>query len=127
MHDCLAKCDDGFEGDEIILIDIRRVAVKTHTILAVITLYLYAGNGSNEARHFGDLQNATVKLYSQGQDGSQLLRTYELTEGVSVCTAIAMASLTRDGDGWSFQAIAQGIGEGKSANGLEDVLRKYSR
>jgi len=37
-----------------------------------------------------------------------------------------MASFTRDGDGWSFQALGHGIEEGKSDNGLEDVLYKYS-
>jgi len=33
---------EGDEGDEIILIDLRRVSTETHTILAILTLFFYA-------------------------------------------------------------------------------------
>jgi len=122
-HDGVAECAEGDEGDEIIILDLHRVSVKTNTILAVLTLFL-----CNPNKGFDPIEvSANVKLYSEVPNGSQLLCSYDLREVIVPPPAMEMASLTRDGDGWSFQAIGQGIDEGKSANGLVDVLRKYSR
>lgn len=119
--------DEDQEGDEEnIDIDLHKVSITTQSILAVATSYPDDGKPDVPIR-FGSVKNATVKLYSEGPNGSNLLCSYDLTEDISPYTAMEMARLTRDGNGWSFQAIGQGVGKGDTANGLVDVLKKYSR
>lgn len=113
--------DDDDGDDENIMIDLSKVSINTQSIMAVITSY-----SEGAPIRFGSVKNATVKLYSVGSEEKQLC-SFDLTEDISAYTAMAMGKLSRDGDGWSFEAVGQGIGEGKSANGLEDVLNKYSR
>ena len=117
---------EGDNDDENIIIDLSKVSVSTQAILAVITSYP-DDDRPNEPIRFGSVKNATVKLYSEDSNGSHLLCSFDLTEDISAYTAMEMAKLTRDGDSWSFEAIGRGVGEGRTPNGLEDVLKKYSR
>lgn len=124
-HDGLMVCTDE-DGDEIISIDLSSVSIKTHTILAVLTLFYCHPDevyDTFKERYIESFQIATVKLYSEVPSGSHLLYRYDLSEVDAVCTALEMASFTRDGEGWSFQAIGQGVGEGFKQNGLEEVLK----
>jgi stress response protein SCP2 len=112
---------EGEEDLENIKIDLLKVTANTATIVAVITSY-----SSGEPIHFGRVKNATVRVYdeSSGND-SKILCTYDLAEDMSGYTAVAVAEIRRDGSGWVFHAIDEKLG--KSPNGLEDVVSRYSR
>ncbi|HQN07565.1 MAG TPA: TerD family protein [Thermoanaerobaculia bacterium] len=112
---------EGEEDLENILIELPKVTPNTVSIAAVITSY-----SDGEPIHFGRVKNATVRVYdeSPGHD-SKVLCSYDLAEDMSGFTSVAIAEIRRDGAEWVFHALDERIG--RSRNGLEDVVEKYSR
>ncbi|HQN09923.1 MAG TPA: TerD family protein [Thermoanaerobaculia bacterium] len=112
---------EGEEDLENILIELPKVSLNTNSMAAVITSY-----SDSEPIHFGRVRNATVRVYdeSSGQD-SKILCSYDLAEDMSGFTSVVVADIRREGSEWVFHALAEKIG--KSKNGLEDVVAKFSR
>ena len=111
---------DDAGDDENIMIDLTKVSLNTQMILAVITSY-----SEGEPVRFGRVKNASVNLYSEVDGDSRKLCGFDLSEDMSSYTSMEMAKLYRDGDSWGFEAVGNGLGS--DANGLVNILKKYSK
>ncbi len=115
---------EGVTGEQI-LISLPEVDSKTKTIIAAISAKPLEPLATGPF-HLANLSSATLKLLSHEGDRTKVLCTYDLKDELGKNSAAVMARLSRDGDGWSFEPVGQPLGEGKNANGIVDILRKYS-
>ncbi len=115
---------NGVTGEQI-QISLPDVDPKTKTIIAAISAKPLDPVATGPF-HLGSLASATLKLFAHDGARTKLLCSYDLKEELNKNSAAVMARLSRDGDGWSFEPVGQPLGEGKNANGIVDILRKYS-
>jgi tellurium resistance protein TerD len=106
--------------DETITIELDKVPSEVKIMVAVITIY---GAGQTSKVTFGRVKNASVRLYDGATN--QGLYEFDLTEDASRGTAVEMARIYRKDGEWRFTSLGDVIGS--SANGLEDVIKKYQR
>jgi tellurium resistance protein TerZ len=99
--------------DESILVDLQRVPVHIDKI--VFTVNSFTG------QTFAEVQNAFCRLVDE-TTGQELAR-YTLTGGGSA-TAQIMAKVTRQGNGWSMQAIGE-PGHGRTIHDLAPAIVPY--
>lgn len=100
----------GDGDDESILVDLVNISPSAHTLVFVVNSF----TGQN----FSQIENATCRLVDS-TDESELAR-YELT-GSGTHTAQVMAKVSRDGAGWTMQAIGQ-IANGRTFHDLLPVV-----
>lgn len=98
-------------------VDLPRVDSRTRSILAVVTVF--QENAPGDLGEIGTIV-ASVRDARTGKELCEFLPT-EDARGHSVW---AIGALRRRGFGWEFVALSEYFGNG--ANGLEDVLRRYS-
>ena len=112
------RTGDGDGDDETITIDLNNVPSEVETILASITIY---NEPNAEKVVFGRVKNATVRLYND--ETNEALYEFDLTEDASNGTAVEMCRVYKKQGQWRFGTLGEIIGD--SANGLEDIARKY--
>ncbi len=88
----------GDGDDEVVVIDLNRVSAHVSSIVFVVTSY--------EGQTFEQIQNAFCRLVDN-TNGAELAR-YTLAGGMPF-TAMVMAKVFRADNGWSIQAIGEGI------------------
>ncbi|WP_330457140.1 TerD family protein [Streptomyces sp. NBC_00820] len=96
--------------DESIMVDLQRV--PAHIDQIVFTVNSFSG------QTFAEVENAFCRLVDVST--SQELARYTLTGGGSA-TAQIMAKVTRQGDGWSMQAIGE-PGHGRTIQDLAPAI-----
>ena len=113
------------EGDdETIVIDLSKLPSNAKILLAVATIYdeAFLKGTSTQQITFGRTKNAMVKLYNG--ETKQALYQFDLTEDSSRGTAVEVARIyLKDGE-WRFTTLGDVVGT--SANGLEDIVKKYN-
>ena len=91
----------GDGDDESILVDLTAVPANVHHLVFVVNSF--------SGQDFGQIENAFCRLVDTTQGDAELAR-YDIS-GSGNHTAVVMARVTRDGDGWSMTAIgAPGAG-----------------
>ena len=93
---------EGDGDDETILVDLSAVSSAVTHIVFVISSY--------QGQTFNQVANAFCRLLDDSVPTSPEVARYELTESGNH-TGMIMSKISREGNGWTFQAI------GKPANG----------
>ena len=91
--DNLTGAGDG--DDESIMVDLPRVSPQVAHIVFVVSSY----SGQN----FAQIENAFARVVDSADRDTELVR-YQLT-GSGTHTAVIMARVSRQGNGWTFTAI----------------------
>ena len=91
--DNLTGAGDG--DDESIMVDLSRVSPQVAHIVFVVSSY----SGQN----FAQIENAFARVVDSADRDTELVR-YQLT-GSGTHTAVIMARVSRQGNGWTFTAI----------------------
>lgn len=99
---------EGDGDDETILVDLTSVNSKVAHIVFVISSYT--------GQTFNEVENAFSRLIDDSAPGSPEVARFQLTEAGSH-TAMVMSKISRQGDGWTFQAIGEKA-HGKTVNDL---------
>lgn len=94
LGDNLTGAGDG--DDEVIVVDLAAVSPSVSNIVFVISSY--------SGQTFDQVENAFCRLIDDSTAGSPEVARFQLTDS-GPHTAMIMAKVTRDGAGWSFQAI----------------------
>jgi len=95
MGDNLTGQGEG--DDEVVTVDLTRIPVHVDVVIFVVTSY--------QGQTFEQVDNAFCRLIDH-QDGE--LARFALAGGMPF-TGLVMAKLYREGGGWKFQAIGDGI------------------
>lgn len=104
----------GDGDDEVIKVNLKRVPTQIQHILFTVTIH----DAETRNQNFGQVKNAFVRLINEDTE-EEVLR-YDLTESFPQETAIVMAELYRDSDGWHMKAIGAGY-----KGGMEGLLQVY--
>jgi tellurium resistance protein TerD len=92
--------DDG--DDEIIEVDLTKVASEIEQILFVVTIH----EADARKQNFGQVKNSYIRIVDNST-GEEVAK-YELGEDFSIETAVEFGRLYKHGGGWKFEA--SGIG-----------------
>lgn len=105
----------GDGDDERIQIELNNIRSDVHKIVFVITIY----DAKNKKQTFGMIKNSYVRLLDVDQNEREICR-YNLTEKFATETAVIVAELQRNGSGWNFNAVGEGV-----IGDLNDILSRY--
>jgi tellurium resistance protein TerZ len=105
---------DGAGDDETILVDLSAVSAPVAHIVFVISSY--------SGQTFDKVANAFTRLLDESAPGSPEVARFQLTDAGSH-TAMIMAKVSRQGNGWTFQAV----GERAAGRTVKDLIGPASR
>ncbi|GED71965.1 general stress protein 16U [Brevibacillus reuszeri] len=106
VHSGDNRTGEGEGDDEVINIDLSKVAAGVQKISFAITIYDAQARNQN----FGQVSNAYARVVNPANN-EELLR-YDLGEDFSIETAIVVGELYRNGGEWKFSAIGSGYKDG---------------
>lgn len=117
--DNLTGEDDGnIKDDEVVFVDLTKLPSDVAYIVPVVNIF----NGASKGQHFGMIGNAYVRLVDAGNidfaaskynimkqvsDAPELIH-FDLTRKYDGDLAIVVASVYRDRNGFTFEAIGRG-------------------
>lgn len=104
----------GEGDDEAIKLNLPAVESRINRIVFVVTIHEAFSRNQN----FGQVKNAFVRLYDENTQ-HEVLR-FSLTDNYSTETALIVCSLDRNPNGWTFNAIGEGV-----VGDLNTVLSKF--
>lgn len=104
----------GDGDDEVIKVDLSRVAPDVQKIAVSVTIH----EADQRRQNFGMVQNAFIRVVDENS-GREVTR-YDLTEDYSVETALIFGELYRHNADWKFRAVGQGY-----QGGLGPLARNY--
>ncbi len=104
----------GAGDDEQIKVALNRVPADVEKIAICVTVH----DAETRRQNFGMVNNAFVRVVNNA-DGKELAR-YDLSEDMSMETAMIFAEVYRRNNEWKFKAIGQGF-----AGGLGPLARNY--
>jgi tellurium resistance protein TerD len=111
--DNLTGAGDG--DDEQILVDLDQVPAEISTLLFTVNIYM----AKERSQDFSGVRNAFVRLVDLKTQ--QEIAHYKLSgEGYAGQTALLMAELRRQDNGWIMKAIGEGL-----ARNLDSLIRDY--
>jgi tellurium resistance protein TerD len=105
---------EGDGDDEVVDVDLSKVASNITEITFVVTIHEAEARGQN----FGQVNNSYIRL----MDGDKQIAKYELDEDFSTEKAIEFGKLYRKSGTWRFQAVGTGYN-----SGLQSFVDKYSK
>jgi len=106
IHQGDNKTGEGDGDDEIIEIELDKVASEVDKIIFTVTI----DEAENRNQNFGQVNNSLIRLVNI--DGGAEIAKYELDEDYSSETAINFGELYRKSGGWNFKAVGAGFNEG---------------
>lgn len=98
----------GDGDDEVVLIELNKVAPEIDKIVFTVTINDAEKNNQN----FGQVSNALIRIVNL--EGDAEITKYELDEDYSSETAINFGELYRKDGGWNFKATGDGFKDGLS-------------
>jgi tellurium resistance protein TerD len=104
----------GDGDDEVIEIDLAKIAPEVDKIIFTVTIDDAVSRGQN----FGQVNNSFIRILNK--DGGAEITKYELDEDYSSETAINFGELYRKNDSWNFKAVGAGFNQG-----LEGFCKTY--
>ncbi|MDR1872544.1 MAG: TerD family protein [Deltaproteobacteria bacterium] len=97
----------GGEGDdEVLKVNLEKVPNEIQKLVFVVTIYEATQRGQN----FGMVSNAFIRIVNQ-LDNREIAR-FDLTEDLSVETAMIFGEIYRHQQDWKFRAVGQGYSGG---------------
>ncbi len=99
----------GDGDDEVIKVDLTRIAPEIDKIAITVTIHDAALRGQN----FGQVSNAFIRVVNE-QTGAEVVR-FDLAEDYSIETAMVFGEVYRYNGEWKFRAVGQGYGGGLAA------------
>ncbi len=99
----------GDGDDEVIKVDLTRIAPEIDKIAITVTIHDAAVRGQN----FGQVSNAFIRVVNE-QTGAEVVR-FDLAEDYSIETAMVFGEVYRYNGEWKFRAVGQGYGGGLAA------------
>ena len=106
VHQGDNRTGEGDGDDEVIEIDLSKVAPEVDKIIFTVTIDEADSRGQN----FGQVNNSFIRILKQA--GEVEITKYELDEDYSSETAINFGELYRKNNGWNFKAVGAGFNEG---------------
>lgn len=106
VHQGDNRTGEGDGDDEVIEIDLGRVAPEVDKIIFTVTIDEAQARNQN----FGQVNNSLIRIVNQ--DGNAEITKYELDEDYSSETAINFGELYRKDGGWNFKAVGAGFNDG---------------
>ena len=114
VHQGDNRTGEGDGDDEVIEIDLRKIATEVDKIIFTVTIDDAVSRGQN----FGQVNNSLIRILNK--DGAAEITKYELDEDYSSETAINFGELYRKNDSWNFKAVGAGFNQG-----LEGFCKTY--
>lgn len=99
----------GDGDDEVIKVDLTRVAPDVEKIAITVTIH----DAQIRNQNFGQVANAFIRVVNE-QTGSEVVR-FDLAEDYSVETAMVFGEVYRHNGEWKFRAVGQGYSGGLAA------------
>lgn len=100
------RTGEGDGDDEVIAIDLDKVAPEVDKIIFTVTI----DQATERNQNFGQVNNSYIRILNN--DGGAEITKYELDEDYSAETAINFGELYRKDGGWNFKAVGAGFNEG---------------
>lgn len=105
---------EGEGDDEVVNLDLSRVAANVHKIVFTVNIH----DAAQRKQNFGMVKNAFIRLVDKKND-QEIIR-YDLSEDFSIETSIMVAEIYRRNGEWKFKAT--GVG---TQDGLVGICRLY--
>lgn len=96
----------GDGDDEVIKVDLTRVAPDVDKIAITVTIH----DAQIRNQNFGQVTNAFIRVVNE-ETGAEVVR-FDLAEDYSVETAMVFGEVYRYNGEWKFRAVGQGYGGG---------------
>jgi tellurium resistance protein TerD len=100
--------------DEVIKIDLEKLPPSIQKVTITVSIY----EAEKRRQNFGMVNNAFIRVVNQ--EGDAEIARFDLTEDMSVETAMIFGEIYRRNNEWKFRAVGQGY-EG----GLAAMARSY--
>ncbi|MDR2456373.1 MAG: TerD family protein [Deltaproteobacteria bacterium] len=100
--------------DEVIKIDLEKLPQSVQKVSITVSIY----EAEKRRQNFGMVNNAFIRVVNQ--EGDAEIARFDLTEDMSVETAMIFGEIYRRNNEWKFRAVGQGY-EG----GLAAMARNY--
>ncbi|MDR1871079.1 MAG: TerD family protein [Deltaproteobacteria bacterium] len=104
----------GEGDDESIKVDLTKVPSELQKIAVAVTIH----DAEQRRQNFGMVSNAFIRIVNLA-DNKEIAR-FDLSEDMSVETAMVFGEIYRHGGDWKFKAIGQGF-----AGGLGPLAKNY--
>ena len=108
------RTGEGAGDDEVIEIDLDKVPQDVDKVAVTVTIH----DAEPRRQNFGMVSNAYIRVVNR--DGDAEITRFDLSEDMSVETAMIFGELYRHSGEWKFKAIGQGY-----AGGLGPLARNY--
>lgn len=108
------RTGDGEGDDELIKLNLEKMAADVAKIAVTVTIH----DADARKQNFGMVSNAYIRVLNQA-DNREIAR-FDLSEDMSVETAMTFGEVYRHGGEWKFKAVGQGF-----AGGLQPLAKNY--
>jgi tellurium resistance protein TerD len=105
---------EGEGDDEVIKVNLAAVPADIQKLSFTVTIH----DAEARRQNFGMVSNAFIRIVNQA--GGQEIARFDLSEDMSVETAMVFGELYRNGAEWKFKAVGQGF-----AGGLGPLARNF--
>ena len=100
--------------DEVITVNLDKVAPNIEEIVFVVTIY----DHDTRQQNFGQVRNSYIRILNA--ENGEVMAIYELDEDFSTETSVMFGRLYRRNSDWKFEAMGKGFNKG-----LEYFVNKY--
>lgn len=104
----------GDGDDEAIKVDLQRVPSDIDKLVLGVTIH----DADARRQNFGMIDSAFIRIVNQ--DNNREIVRYDLSEDMSIETAMLFGEVYRHGSEWKFRAVGQGF-----KGGLGSMAKKY--
>ncbi|MDR0547809.1 MAG: TerD family protein [Deltaproteobacteria bacterium] len=105
----------GGEGDdEVIHVNLEKIPASIQKLVFTVTIY----EAEKRRQNFGMVANAFIRIVNQLDDRE--IARFDLSEDLSVETAMIFGEIYRHNQDWKFRAVGQGY-----AGGLAALAKRY--
>lgn len=99
----------GEGDDEVIKVNLERLSTDIEKIVIGVTIY----EADTRKQNFGMVDSAFIRIVNQ--DNNREIVRFDLSEDMSIETAMLFGELYRHGGDWKFRAVGQGFKGGLGA------------
>jgi tellurium resistance protein TerD len=104
----------GEGDDEVVKVDLEKVPADVAKVVFTVTIH----EAEARRQNFGQVSNAFIRVVNQ--DNQNEIARFDLTEDMSIETAMLFGEIYRHSGEWKFRAMGQGF-----AGGLAAMARTY--
>lgn len=108
------RTGEGDGDDESLIVHLNKLPTDIEKIAITVTIH----DAENRKQSFGQVSNAFIRCVN-ATDGKEIAR-FDLTEDMSIETAMIFGEIYRHNEEWKFRAVGQGF-----KGGLAALARNY--